>query len=166
MPRATSPRRERGEAILEGRAGHRLVIRIGFAAGDMRIRARLALENDLFLAMPAALQAFVTQTAAFESTGRAFARALASSSGVSTPSGTLFDHRDVDAHAGVERAQLLELLALLVGRRRQLDETLQRRAPVNIEPDVVVVRAGAGRVGAREGRARADGRARPCGLSP
>ena len=40
---------ERGEAILEGRAGHRLVIRIGFAAGEMRIRPRFALEDDLFL---------------------------------------------------------------------------------------------------------------------
>ena len=41
---------ERAEAILEGGAGDRLVIRIGLAAGEMRIRARLALEDDLFLA--------------------------------------------------------------------------------------------------------------------
>jgi hypothetical protein len=40
---------ERGEAILEGRAGHRLVIRIGFAAGEMRIRPRFPLEDDLLL---------------------------------------------------------------------------------------------------------------------
>ncbi len=40
---------ERGEAVLEGRAGHRLVVRIGFAAGEMRIRPRFSLEDDLFL---------------------------------------------------------------------------------------------------------------------
>ena len=40
---------ERGEAVLEGRAGHRLVVGIGLAAGEMRIRARLALEDDLLL---------------------------------------------------------------------------------------------------------------------
>ncbi len=53
---------ERGEAILEGRAGHRLVIRIGFAAGEMRIRPRFALENDLFLGHGRCLRAIRTQT--------------------------------------------------------------------------------------------------------
>ena len=37
------------------------------------------------------------------------------------------NERDVDAHAGFERAQLLEPLALLERRRRQRDETLERR---------------------------------------
>jgi hypothetical protein len=40
---------ERREAILEGRTRDRLVVRIGVAAGKMRVRPRLALENDLFL---------------------------------------------------------------------------------------------------------------------
>src|SRR5665647_1270200 len=40
---------ERGKAILEGRAGNRLVVRIGFTAGEIGIRARFALEDDLFL---------------------------------------------------------------------------------------------------------------------
>ncbi len=85
-------------------------------------------------------------------------RALASSSGVSTPSGTLVHHHHIDAHAGIERAQLLELLALLVGRRRQLDEALQRRAPIGVKPDVVIMRARAGGVGAGErGGAQAAG---------
>src|SRR6185312_8877351 len=58
------------------------------------------------------------------------------------------DDGDVDAHAGVERAQLLQPLALLVRRRRQLDEALERGAPVRIEADVVIVRAGPLGVGA------------------
>jgi hypothetical protein len=35
-----------------------------------------------------------------------------------------FDHGDVNAHAGVERAELFQLLALLISGWRQLDETL------------------------------------------
>jgi hypothetical protein len=34
---------------------------------------------------------------------------------------------DVDPHAGLQRAQLLELLALLERRRRQGDEAVERR---------------------------------------
>ena len=134
---------ERGEAILEGRAGHRLVVRIGFAAGEMRIRPRLALKNDLLLGHVIPLScvpyADISGRVNRPSSSRAFSR----SSGVSTPSGTLFTTIDVDAHAGVERAQLLQPLALLVRRRRQLDEALERGAPVSIEPDVVIMRAGA-----------------------
>src|ERR1700744_905862 len=62
---------QRREAILEGRAGHRFMIRIGFAAGEMRIRPRFALENDLFLghfAQPVAYAAVGLQTSQPEST--------------------------------------------------------------------------------------------------
>jgi hypothetical protein len=45
---------------------------------------------------------------------------------------------------------LLQFLALLAGRRRQLYETLQRRATVGIKPDMMIVRASAGRVFAGE----------------
>ena len=48
--------------------------------------------------------------------------------------------RDVDAHAGFERAQLFELLALFERRGRQRDEALQRRAPIGIKPDVMIER--------------------------
>src|SRR6185295_2214184 len=41
----------------------------------------------------------------------------------------------VDAHAGFHRPELLELLALFQRGGRQLDETLQRPAPIGIEPD-------------------------------
>ena len=41
----------RGEGILEGRARHRLVVGIGLAAGEMRVRAGLALKEIFFLVM-------------------------------------------------------------------------------------------------------------------
>ena len=50
------------------------------------------------------------------------------------------DERHVDAHAGLERAQLLELLALLERRRRQRHEALERRAAIGVDADVVVER--------------------------
>src|SRR3954447_18632454 len=51
-----------------------------------------------------------------------------------------FDDGDVDPHACLECAQLLQLFLLLQRRRRQADETLQRRASVRIKPDVVIAR--------------------------
>ena len=39
-------RAQRRERVLEGGAGHRLGVRIGLADGEVRIRARLALEYD------------------------------------------------------------------------------------------------------------------------
>src|SRR5579859_2951522 len=57
---------------------------------------------------------------------------------------------DVDAHAGLERAQLLELLAPLEPRWRQAHEPLQRSAPIGVKPDVVIERpvpGGRGRAG-------------------
>src|SRR4051812_19482495 len=58
---------------------------------------------------------------------------------------------DVDAHAGFDRAELLQLLALLERRRRELNETLQRRAPIGVKSDVMMERPIArGRDGAGE----------------
>src|ERR1019366_5024155 len=75
-----------------------------------------------------------------------------------------FDQGDVDTHPGVERAQLLEPLALLVGGWRQFDETLQRRAPIGVKPYVMIVRARAGRIGTGErDRAKPVGRDRGAG---
>ena len=59
---------------------------------------------------------------------------------MSTPSGDAVDDRDVDAHAGFERAQLLELFALLERRGRQGDEARERRAAIGIEPDMMIER--------------------------
>ena len=51
------------------------------------------------------------------------------------------DHFDVDAHAGFQRAQLFETLALFERRRWQRHETLQRRPPISVEPNMMVKRA-------------------------
>ena len=59
------------------------------------------------------------------------------------------DERDVDAHAGFERAQLLEPLALLERRGRQADEARERRAAIGIKADVMIERAIAGRARSR-----------------
>ena len=62
------------------------------------------------------------------------------------------DERDVDAHARLQRAQLLEPLALLQRRGRQGDEARERGAPIGVEADVVQQvalaprRAGAGEI--------------------
>ena len=48
--------------------------------------------------------------------------------------------RHVDAHAVLERPQLLELLAQLERRRPQRDEALQRRPAVGVDADVMVER--------------------------
>src|SRR6266496_5277745 len=50
------------------------------------------------------------------------------------------DDRHVDAHAGLERAQLLELLAALERRGRQRDEAAERAAAKRIEPEMMVKR--------------------------
>ncbi len=51
------------------------------------------------------------------------------------------DDADIDAHAGFERAQLLEPLAPFERGGRQGDEAGERGAPVGVEPDMVVERA-------------------------
>src|SRR6266853_5014695 len=45
---------------------------------------------------------------------------------------------DVDPHAGLERAELLELLAPLQHRWRQPDEPFERRPAIGVKPDVVI----------------------------
>ena len=54
------------------------------------------------------------------------------------------DDRYVDAHAGLQRAKLLQLLALFERRGRQLDEAFQRRPAIGVKPDVMIERAVAG----------------------
>ena len=47
---------------------------------------------------------------------------------------------DMDAHAGFERAQLLELLAELERRWRQRHEALQRLPAIGVDADMVIER--------------------------
>src|SRR5215831_16723122 len=53
---------------------------------------------------------------------------------------TGFDQADRDAHAGFERAQLLEPFALFEYPPRQGDKPLERSAPVGVEADMLVMR--------------------------
>ena len=73
--------------------------------------------------------------------GHGSARARARSAGVSTPNGTTSTSATVDAHAGLERAELLQALAPLQRGRRQRDEPLERGAAIGIDADMVVARA-------------------------
>ena len=50
--------------------------------------------------------------------------------------------RDVDAHPGFERAQLLQPLALLEDPRWQRDIALERGAAIGVEADMEIMLAG------------------------
>ena len=50
------------------------------------------------------------------------------------------DDGRVDAHAVFQRAELLELLALLKRRRRQRDVAIEDGAAIGVEPDVMIER--------------------------
>src|SRR5580692_3264706 len=61
------------------------------------------------------------------------------------------DDGDVDAHAGLERAQLLEPFTLLERGGGQAHEEGERGAPISVDSDVMIERAvTAGRLRARE----------------
>src|SRR5262249_9343365 len=55
--------------------------------------------------------------------------------------GNGIDDGEVDAHAGLERPKLLQLLLQLQRRGRQRDEPLQRCAAVGVKADMVVTRS-------------------------
>src|SRR5512143_654228 len=93
--------------------------------------------------------AFRTQTFALESTIEQLARFFQILWCVDAERHALYHHH-IDTHAGVERAQLLQFLALLISRGWQFDETLQCCATIGIEPDMMIVRTCAGRVFASE----------------
>src|ERR1700730_3333456 len=63
----------------------------------------------------------------------------------------------VDPHAGLQRPELLQLFLALERRWRKLDETLQCRAAIGIEADVMVART----VAERRRRTREVQRAQP-----
>ena len=104
---------DRRESILEGRAGQRLPVRMGLLAGDVGVRAGLALEGDDGLC--SWLSPREDRPRPLEIVGSI------------DPERHVVDDDRVDAHAGFERAQLLQPLAALERRRRQRDEA--RRAP-------------------------------------
>src|SRR6185436_15669175 len=69
------------------------------------------------------------------------------------------NERHVDAHAVLERAQLLQALALLEQALRQRDEALESLAAIRIEADVMIDRALARRHGRAAEVVRAGDRA-------
>ena len=75
-------RGDRGQRVLEGRAGQRLGVGIGFDDGDMGIGSRLALECDFQLLGHARLVSAAQVLASMP-------RAVSRSAGVSTPRGTV-----------------------------------------------------------------------------
>jgi hypothetical protein len=93
---------------------------------------------------------FRTQTFALESIAKQPARFFQILGRVDAKRHTLHDH-DIDAHAGVDRAQLLQILTPFIGRPWEFDEAFQGCATVCVEPDVMIVRSDAGRIFATEG---------------
>ena len=150
---------DRGEAVLEGRAGHGLVVGIDLLAGEVGVGSGLALEHDLLEtrhgfgvagwllsreALAGAERKGEGDQPAFGGEhrprpGEVGGRVDAERHGV--------DDRDVDPHAGFERPELLELLAHLERRGRQADVAGKRRAAIGVEADVVVERPVAPRRG-------------------
>ena len=126
MPSAARSLGHRREGVLEARAGQGRQMRIGVAAGDVGIRARLSLIGDLRVT--------------FASCSRAAARSAVEIAFRIHRSGGFVQQRRVDAHAGLERAQLLQPLALFERGGRQRDEALQRRAAKGVDADVLQTR--------------------------
>ena len=139
-------RRDRREGVLEGGAGQ------GRRRPDRPSRQAMCelAPGSPWKAMLCRVMA--SRSSVMRSSGAArSARARSRSAGVSTPSGTVVDEADVDAHAGLERAQLLQPLAPLERRGRQRDEALQRGAAIGVEADMVEeVALAPGRRGAGE----------------
>ena len=132
--RAVLQRRER---VLEGRAGQRLVVGKIFGAGDVRIGAGFALIGDGLCRGHDFPLGASRSRARLQIVGRVDAER------------SDVDERDVDPHARLQRAQLLEPLAPLQRRGRQGDETRERGAAVGVEADMVQ------QVALAPGRARA-----------
>ena len=123
---------DRVEGVLEGRAGQRLHFGIHVAAGGVGVGAGLALEGN-----PVGLgwHGQVLES----SSGKHFAGAFEVGGRIDAERHRA-DDLDVDPHAGFERAQLLQLLALFERGRRQRDEALERGAAVGVEANMVIER--------------------------
>ena len=131
---------DRGERVLEGRAGHRLGVGIGLDEAMWELAPGSpwnAIFSFLLMALGYLfLGGLVAAAQVFASSRRVVSRSV----GVSTPRRDGIDHGDVDPHAGFQRAELFEPLLPFQRRRRQLHEALQRRAAVGVEADMVVAR--------------------------
>ena len=125
-----------GEGLLEGRARQARHRRKGGASGEIGIGAKRALEGD-----GAAGIAHCLGLRARAGAARLEQRARAFEIGRSIDTeGNHVNEGHVDAHPRLQRAQLLQLLALLEPARRQLDEARQSGAAIGIDADVVIER--------------------------
>ena len=149
----------RGKRVLEGRAGQRLHVRIGVAAGEMRVGARLALKAILLRGAWSGLRA-CQLSAAVEAM---LARPL-ESAGVSTPSGTVSTRPTSMRMPASSARSCSSFSRCLQRRRRQRHEALQRRAAVGIDADVMIERALAVRRGGAGEIERAQPSWRPSGV--
>ncbi len=123
-------------------AGQRLHRRIHVAAGRVGIGARLALERDAV-----GLRSHVSLPSCF---AKMAARALQVARRVDAQRHRVDDGR-VDAHARLQRPQLLQFLAFFKRGRRQRDEARKRGAALGVDADMVIERPLApGRGGAGE----------------
>src|SRR5438445_669334 len=135
---------DRGKCVFEGRARHRLVVRIGVARGEVGVRSRFALEHDLLgcrhgvpvRTPPRRVNGSYVRVpdTVHRSPGlrpclappEDCARPLELRGRVDAERHAVDDDR-VDAHPRFERAQLLEFFALLERRRRSEPETWSPR---------------------------------------
>ncbi len=107
------------EGILEGRAGHRLVVGIGLAAARGANWRPSSPWNDNLLFGHARFRYALARRPSQRPDCRATCGARFEILGRVDAERHDFDDRHVDPHAGLERAQLLELLARFERRGRQ-----------------------------------------------
>ena len=148
MPSSARPSCSAAKASSNVAQGSGSMVGIILDAGDVRIRARLALIGDRLAVC--AHRSFLRR--------QHFAGALQILGRVDAERRDV-DQRDVDPHARLERAQLLQLLALLERRGRQRDEARERRAAIGVEADMMQQRA----LAPRRRRAGKIERAQPAG---
>ena len=147
----------------------RLGVRIGLAAGEVRIGARLALERDLS-SWSWPLRYALHDCAGRQPAGdrrRACARAVSRSSGVSTPSGTLSTIATSIRMPASSARNCSSFSRCSSGEGGSVDEALQRGAAIGVEPDVMIERPVAGgRGGAGEIERAQPVAARPASRPP
>ena len=131
---------ERGEGVLEGRAGHGSASGIGLADGEVRIGAGLALEDDFLASL---LMAVGTRYCAASQRPSSVPR-VSRSSGVSTPSGTLSTIATSMRMPASSARNCSSFSRCSSGEGGSFDEPLQRGAAIGIKADVMIERPVAG----------------------
>ena len=111
--------------------------RVGLAAGEMRVGAGLALEGDL---AAVGFWPWVSRVEGSASGLQELPRPRKVGRSIDTERNGV-NERDADAHAGLERAQLLQPLAPLERRSAAGPRSAPARAPIGVDADMVPERA-------------------------